>query len=259
MQGLLTKLQFIPEQHTDFIFSALGEETGFLGCIIVLAAYLMLAWRLPQIAGEARSDFESLVVIGVLAMVMFQVVININMTIGLGPVTGIPRPDELRRPSAGEFHRPGTGGLRGAQGCKACMDCRTRPPAAATASPGQHRGPCGWTMRPLGGNGGLGSRCCRSNCWSWAAPGAMAGLSLPALHEPQVLSRCPGWVWSPAGWSQGQRELPGRHGETDLQLQLWQPLQDEDGTDPLLVLISGPLQVALALHGSSRERQLRLL
>ena len=88
-------------------------------------------------------------------------------------------------------------------------------------------------------------------------PGLWLASPLPALHEPQVLSRCPGWVWSPAGWSQGQRELPGRHGETDLQPQLWQlPLQDEDGTDPLLVLISGPLQVALALHGSSRERQL---
>ena len=92
MQGQLTKLQFIPEQHTDFIFSALGEETGFIGCIVVLVAYLVLAWRLLQIAGQARSDFESLVVIGVLAMVMFQVVININMTIGLGPVTGIPLP-----------------------------------------------------------------------------------------------------------------------------------------------------------------------
>ena len=92
MQGMLTKLQFIPEQHTDFIFSALGEETGFLGCVIVLVGYLLLAWRFLQIAGEARTDFESLVVIGVLAMVMFQVVININMTIGLGPVTGIPLP-----------------------------------------------------------------------------------------------------------------------------------------------------------------------
>ena len=59
---------------------------------MVLVAYLVLAWRLLQIAGQARSDFESLVVIGVLAMVMFQVVININMTIGLGPVTGIPLP-----------------------------------------------------------------------------------------------------------------------------------------------------------------------
>ena len=92
MQGQLTKLQFIPEQHTDFIFSALGEEAGFIGCVVVLVAYLVWAWRLLQIAGQARSDFESLVVIGVLAMVMFQVVININMTIGLGPVTGIPLP-----------------------------------------------------------------------------------------------------------------------------------------------------------------------
>ena len=88
----LTKLQFIPEQHTDFIFSALGEEAGFIGCVVVLVAYLVWAWRLLQIAGQARSDFESLVVIGVLAMVMFQVIININMTIGLGPVTGIPLP-----------------------------------------------------------------------------------------------------------------------------------------------------------------------
>ena len=92
MQGQLTKLQFIPEQHTDFIFSALGEEAGFIGCVVVLVAYLVWAWRLLQISGQARSDFESLVVIGVLAMVMFQVVININMTIGLGPVTGIPLP-----------------------------------------------------------------------------------------------------------------------------------------------------------------------
>ena len=92
MQGQLTKLQFIPEQHTDFIFSALGEEAGFIGCVVVLVAYLIWAWRLLQIAGQARSDFESLVVIGVLAMVMFQVIININMTIGLGPVTGIPLP-----------------------------------------------------------------------------------------------------------------------------------------------------------------------
>ena len=92
MQGQLTKLQFIPEQHTDFIFSALGEEAGFIGCFVVLVAYLVWAWRLLQIAGQARSDFESLVVIGVLAMVMFQVIININMTIGLGPVTGIPLP-----------------------------------------------------------------------------------------------------------------------------------------------------------------------
>jgi len=92
MRGSLTKLRFIPEQHTDFIFSALGEETGFVGSVLVVAGFAALAWRLLQIAGRARSDGESLVVVGVATMLMFQVVVNINMTIGLGPVTGIPLP-----------------------------------------------------------------------------------------------------------------------------------------------------------------------
>jgi rod shape determining protein RodA len=92
MHGQLTKLRFIPEQHTDFIFSALGEEMGFLGCTLIVAAYLLLCWRLLKIAMLARTDVESLVVVGVAAMLMFQVVVNICMTIGLGPVTGIPLP-----------------------------------------------------------------------------------------------------------------------------------------------------------------------
>jgi rod shape determining protein RodA len=92
MRGALTKLRFIPEQHTDFIFSALGEETGFLGSVLVVAGFVVLMARLLQIARQARSDVESLVVVGVGAMLMFQVVVNINMTIGLGPVTGIPLP-----------------------------------------------------------------------------------------------------------------------------------------------------------------------
>jgi len=92
MHGLLTKLRFIPEQHTDFIFSAVGEEMGFLGSVLMVAAYALLCWRLIQIAVHARTDVESLVVVGVGAMLMFQVVINICMTIGLGPVTGIPLP-----------------------------------------------------------------------------------------------------------------------------------------------------------------------
>ena len=92
LQGQLTKLRFIPEQHTDFIFSALGEETGFLGTALVVLGFMLLMWRLLQVAGRARSDFESLVVIGVATMLMFQVVVNIFMTIGLGPVTGIPLP-----------------------------------------------------------------------------------------------------------------------------------------------------------------------
>ncbi|MEI6829974.1 MAG: rod shape-determining protein RodA [Synechococcaceae cyanobacterium ELA445] len=92
MQGHLTKLRFIPEQHTDFIFSALGEETGFFGSMLLVIGFAVLCWKLLQIAGRARTDFESLVVVGIGAMLMFQVVVNISMTIGLGPVTGIPLP-----------------------------------------------------------------------------------------------------------------------------------------------------------------------
>ena len=92
LQGQLTKLRFIPEQHTDFIFSALGEETGFIGCLLVILGFALFIGRLLQLARTARSDFESLVVIGIGTMVMFQVVVNIFMTIGLGPITGIPLP-----------------------------------------------------------------------------------------------------------------------------------------------------------------------
>ena len=92
MQGQLTKLKFIPEQHTDFIFSALGEETGFLGTLLVLLLFFILILRLIKIAIEARTDFESLIVIGITSMFIFQIMVNIFMTIGLGPVTGIPLP-----------------------------------------------------------------------------------------------------------------------------------------------------------------------
>jgi len=92
LKGKLTKLQFIPEQHTDFIFSALGEEMGFLGCIIVLFMFFFLIKKLINIAQTARSEFESLIVIGIASIFLFQIIINLFMTIGLGPVTGIPLP-----------------------------------------------------------------------------------------------------------------------------------------------------------------------
>ena len=92
LQGELTKLRFIPEQHTDFIFSALGEEMGFLGTMFVITGFFLLLLILFQVAKGARTDFESLIVIGIASMLMFQVVVNIFMTIGLGPVTGIPLP-----------------------------------------------------------------------------------------------------------------------------------------------------------------------
>lgn len=92
LNGKLTNLQFIPEQHTDFIFSALGEELGFLGCILVLFLFFILISRLVKISKNARTHFESLIIIGIASTFLFQIIINLFMTIGLGPVTGIPLP-----------------------------------------------------------------------------------------------------------------------------------------------------------------------
>ena len=92
LQGKLTNLQFIPEQHTDFIFTALGEELGFAGCAVIIFLFFFLIYKLINIAKNARSEFESLIVIGIAATFLFQIIINIFMTIGLGPVTGIPLP-----------------------------------------------------------------------------------------------------------------------------------------------------------------------
>ena len=92
LNGKLTNLQFIPEQHTDFIFSALGEELGLLGCIFVILLFFILITQLINISKNARTNFESLIVIGIASTLTFQIIINLFMTIGLGPVTGIPLP-----------------------------------------------------------------------------------------------------------------------------------------------------------------------
>ena len=92
LNGKLTNLQFIPEQHTDFIFSALGEELGFLGCILVLFLFFVLISHLVKVSENARTNFESLIIIGIASTFLFQIIINLFMTIGLGPVTGIPLP-----------------------------------------------------------------------------------------------------------------------------------------------------------------------
>lgn len=91
-QGTQTQLRFIPEQHTDFIFSAIGEELGFVGGLCVLLAFWFLCLRLVIIAQNAKDNFGSLIAIGVLSMIVFQTVVNIGMNIGLAPITGIPLP-----------------------------------------------------------------------------------------------------------------------------------------------------------------------
>ncbi|MDB9313946.1 rod shape-determining protein RodA [Spirulina sp. CS-785/01] len=91
-QGTQTQLNFIPEQHTDFIFSAVGEELGFVGGICLLVVFWLVCWRLIIIAQNASENFGSLLAVGVLSMIAFQVFVNISMTVGLAPITGIPLP-----------------------------------------------------------------------------------------------------------------------------------------------------------------------
>ncbi|WP_038026222.1 rod shape-determining protein RodA [Synechococcus sp. PCC 7336] len=91
-QGTQTQLDFIPEQHTDFIFAAIGEELGFIGAIAVLSLIWIVCFRLILIAQNAKDDFGALVAIGVFSMILFQSMVNIGMTIGLMPITGLPLP-----------------------------------------------------------------------------------------------------------------------------------------------------------------------
>ncbi|MHC5613319.1 MAG: rod shape-determining protein RodA [Nostoc sp.] len=91
-KGPMTQLNFVPEQHTDFIFSAVGEEFGFFGCLVVLFVFCLICLRLLHIAQTAKDNFGSLLAIGVFSMIMFQVIVNVGMTVGLAPVAGIPLP-----------------------------------------------------------------------------------------------------------------------------------------------------------------------
>ncbi|MDR9403243.1 MAG: rod shape-determining protein RodA [Halothece sp. Uz-M2-17] len=91
-EGTQTQLDFIPEQHTDFIFSAVGEELGFMGSFGLVLLFWLVCVRLLIIALKAKDNFGSLLAIGVLSMIVFQVLVNIGMTIGLAPVTGLPLP-----------------------------------------------------------------------------------------------------------------------------------------------------------------------
>ncbi|WP_414620232.1 rod shape-determining protein RodA [Calothrix sp. CCY 0018] len=90
--GPMTQLNFVPEQHTDFIFSAVGEEFGFIGSLVLLLVFCLICQRLLHVALTAKDNFGSLLAIGVLAMIVFQMAVNIGMTIGLAPVAGIPLP-----------------------------------------------------------------------------------------------------------------------------------------------------------------------
>jgi rod shape determining protein RodA len=87
-----TRFNFIPEDQNDFIFAVVGETYGFVGAALVLSLYALLIWRTLRILTMAKNLFGTLIAAGVLAMFMFQVFVNIGMTIGIMPVTGVPLP-----------------------------------------------------------------------------------------------------------------------------------------------------------------------
>ena len=90
--GSQTRLAYVPEQHTDFVFTVVGEELGLLGGATVLALYALLAGRIWRAAWLTTDPFGALCCAGVLAMLVFQVTENVGMTMGITPITGIPLP-----------------------------------------------------------------------------------------------------------------------------------------------------------------------
>ncbi len=91
-QGTQSQLNFLPENHTDFIFAVIGEELGFIGATIILLLFLFLLWRGIRIAREASDNLGMLLAVGVNSMLAFHLLVNVGMTIGIMPVTGIPLP-----------------------------------------------------------------------------------------------------------------------------------------------------------------------
>jgi rod shape determining protein RodA len=92
LQGTQTKYEFLPAAHTDFIFSVIGEELGFVGSVFVLSLFLFVIWRCLHIGTIANNRFASLLAVGLGSMLAFHVFVNVGMTIGVMPVTGLPLP-----------------------------------------------------------------------------------------------------------------------------------------------------------------------
>ncbi len=92
LMGTQNQLNFLPEQHTDFIFSILGEEGGFFWAFILLSLYTFFLFRALDIAANAKDDRGSLLAGGIIGLFLFHIFINIGMTIGIMPITGLPLP-----------------------------------------------------------------------------------------------------------------------------------------------------------------------
>jgi rod shape determining protein RodA len=91
-QGSQKRLAFLPEQHTDFIYAVVGEELGFIGAGLVVLAYGIILWRLAKIAERISDPFAGIVVFGIFGAWFTHILVNVGMTIGVMPITGIPLP-----------------------------------------------------------------------------------------------------------------------------------------------------------------------
>ena len=87
-----TRLDYLPEHHTDFVFAALAEQRGFFGAALLLGLYLLVVWRGLRVIAVARDAFSAIVAGGIVIALLFQVFVNVGMTMGIAPVTGIPLP-----------------------------------------------------------------------------------------------------------------------------------------------------------------------
>lgn len=92
LKGTQTRGKYVPEQHTDFIFTSLGEAFGFTGCVIFLSIYLFLLYRIVRMAERQRSTFSRVYAYSVASILFFHIAVNVSMTIGLFPIVGIPLP-----------------------------------------------------------------------------------------------------------------------------------------------------------------------
>jgi rod shape determining protein RodA len=91
-RGTQTNLSYVPEQHTDFIFTAVGEQLGLVGSALLLGLFALMIWRTWVAASQARDLAGTYICVGVLGMLMFQIFENVGMTMGIMPITGIPLP-----------------------------------------------------------------------------------------------------------------------------------------------------------------------
>jgi rod shape determining protein RodA len=87
-----TRLDFLPEHHTDFVFASFSEQRGFVGASLLLALYLLVLWRGLRVVTVARDLYSAIVAGGIVVALLFQIFVNVGMTMGIAPITGIPLP-----------------------------------------------------------------------------------------------------------------------------------------------------------------------